>query len=31
MDDKEYEAVTAALYQAMGESSGITIEGIGSM
>ena len=30
MDDKEYEAVTAALYQAMGEGSGITIEGFGS-
>ena len=30
MDDKEYEAVTAALYQAMGESSGITIVGFGS-
>ena len=30
MDDKEYETVTAALYQAMGESSGITIECFGS-
>ena len=30
MDDKEYEAATAALYQAMGESSGIIIEGFGS-
>ena len=30
MDDKEYEAITAALYQAMGESSGITIECFGS-
>ena len=30
MDDKEYEATTAALYQAMGEGSGITIEGFGS-
>ena len=30
MDDKEHGAVTAALYQAMGESSGITIEGFGS-
>ena len=30
MDDKEYEAATAALYQAMGESSGITVECFGS-
>ena len=30
MDDKEYEATTAALYQALGEGSGITIEGIGA-
>ena len=30
MDDKEYEAATAALYQVMGESSGITIECFGS-
>ena len=30
MDDKEYEATTAALYRAMGEGSGITIEGFGS-
>ena len=30
MDDKEYEATTAALYQVMGEGSGITIEGFGS-
>ena len=30
MDDKEYEAVTADLYQALGESSGITIECYGS-
>lgn len=30
MDDKEYEATTAALYQALGEGSGITIEGFGA-
>ena len=30
MDDKEYEATTAALYQALGEGSGITIEGYGA-
>ena len=30
MDDKEYEAATAALYQALGESSGIKIECYGS-
>ena len=30
MDDKEYEAATAALYQALGESSGIKIECFGS-
>ena len=29
MDDKEYEATTAALYRALGESSGTTIEGYG--
>ena len=30
MEDKEYEATTAALYQALGEGSGITIEGFGA-
>ena len=30
MDDKEYEELTAALYQALGEGSGITIEGYGA-
>lgn len=30
MDDKEYEATTAALYQALGEGSGVTIEGFGA-
>ncbi len=30
MDDKEYEATTAALYQAMGKSSGIAIKGFGA-
>ena len=30
MDDKEYEATTAALYQALGEGSGIIIEGFGA-
>ena len=30
MDDKEYEATTAALYQALSEGSGITIEGFGA-
>ena len=30
MDDKEYEAITAALYQALGEGSGIMIEGYGA-
>ena len=30
MDDKEYEATTAALYKALGESSGITVEGFGA-
>ena len=30
MNDKDYEATTAALYQALGEGSGITIEGFGA-
>ena len=30
MDDKEYEAITAALYKALGEGSGITIECFGA-
>ena len=30
MDDKEYEATTAALYQALGKVSGVTVECFGS-
>ena len=30
MDDKEYEEITAALYRALGEESGVTIEGFGA-
>ncbi|MDE2892190.1 MAG: restriction endonuclease [Chloroflexota bacterium] len=30
MDDKEYEATTAALYQALGEVSGVTVDCFGS-
>lgn len=30
MNDKEYEAITAALYQALGEGAGVVIEGYGA-